>query len=125
MSDSVCDSSAFLAVLLGEPFDPALVHVLDQSNLSAVNFSEILTRLKHLNVPLYGMHNLLRDVKIHPFTAAQAHIASDLRNVTARFGLSFGDRACLALAMERGAEVYTADRAWAKAALPCKVHLIR
>jgi PIN domain nuclease of toxin-antitoxin system len=40
-------------------------------------------------------------------------------------GLSLGDRACLALGIALGAEVYTAERVWAQLQLPCAVHLIR
>ena len=63
--------------------------------------------------------------RIEPFTASQARLAADLRPTTSHAGLSLGDRACLALAIELGAEVYTADRQWAKVQVACKIHLIR
>jgi PIN domain nuclease of toxin-antitoxin system len=40
-------------------------------------------------------------------------------------GLSLGDRACLALAMQRNATVYTADRAFKGMNVPIKIDLIR
>jgi ribonuclease VapC len=52
--------------------------------------------------------NLL--ARVEPFTESQAWMAADLRLATKHAGLSLGDRACLALALEIGAEVYTADR---------------
>ena len=46
---------------------------------------------------------------------------------TRRFGLSLGDRACLALAAKRGLPAMTADSAWAQAgpAVGVEVRLIR
>jgi PIN domain nuclease of toxin-antitoxin system len=40
-------------------------------------------------------------------------------------GLSLGDRACLALALELNAPVYTADRAWKNLNLGIRIHVIR
>jgi len=41
------------------------------------------------------------------------------------FGLSLGDRACVALAIDRKATVYTTDRIWKNLALGIKVEVIR
>ncbi len=40
-------------------------------------------------------------------------------------GLSLGDRACLALAMEEQAIAVTADKAWAQLALGVSIQVIR
>jgi PIN domain nuclease of toxin-antitoxin system len=55
------------------------------------------------------------------FTAAHAQLAGDL----VRHGLSLGDRACLALGIDLGAPVYTAERAWKKLQLPVQINFIR
>jgi ribonuclease VapC len=44
---------------------------------------------------------------------------------TKRYGLSLGDRACLALAIERKAKVYTTDRNWKNLDLGIAVEVIR
>ncbi|MCY7306696.1 MAG: hypothetical protein LH632_11210 [Rhodoferax sp.] len=44
--------------------------------------------------------------------APAAHAIAWLRALTRQFGLSLGDRACLALAQAIGAVVFTADRPW-------------
>jgi PIN domain nuclease of toxin-antitoxin system len=41
------------------------------------------------------------------------------------FALSLGDRACLAVGMDLGVPVYTADRSWKKLHLPVKINVIR
>jgi PIN domain nuclease of toxin-antitoxin system len=44
---------------------------------------------------------------------------------TRPFSLSLGDRACLALALQRQATVYTTGRAWKNLDLGIKVEVIR
>jgi ribonuclease VapC len=48
-----------------------------------------------------------------------------LREQTKSLGLSFGDRACLALAERLGISVLTSDRAWGRLALGVTVVVIR
>jgi len=45
--------------------------------------------------------------------------------MTRHLGLSLGDRCCLALAKELGADVYTAERKWAGLDLGVTVRVIR
>jgi len=59
------------------------------------------------------------------FSDVHAAKAGELWRNTRQAGLSLGDRACLALAIERDLPVLTADRAWAGLALPIDIHLIR
>lgn len=49
----------------------------------------------------------------------------DLRPATRTLGLSLGDRACLALAIELGAELYTTDAALARAEVAIAVTNVR
>jgi PIN domain nuclease of toxin-antitoxin system len=48
-----------------------------------------------------------------------------MRPLTAKRGLSLGDRACLALAARTGLPVLTTDRAWSGLELGVDVRLIR
>jgi PIN domain nuclease of toxin-antitoxin system len=59
------------------------------------------------------------------FSEGQALEAGSLVAQTREFGLSLGDRACLALAIDRKATVYTTDRAWAELGLGIRVEVIR
>jgi ribonuclease VapC len=49
---------------------------------------------------------------VHAFDGEAAYAAGELRRLTRSAGLSFGDRACLALAIRLGVRAMTADRAW-------------
>lgn len=55
----------------------------------------------------------------------QAFIAGELRLASKAYGLSLGDRACLALGIETGYAIYTAAKAWAKVPAECEIILIR
>jgi ribonuclease VapC len=127
-SESVIDASVLLAIFKDERFEQDILDVLEGSVMSATNFAEVLTRLIDLGIPLTSPRVAdtfaLLD-RIEPFTEAQARVAADLRNETRHAGLSLADRSCLALALEIGADVYTADRPWSRVEIGCKIHLIR
>jgi ribonuclease VapC len=123
----VLDSSAVLALLLGEPGGQRVVPHLDKAILSAVNASEVHTRLIHLGEPPATAWQRLTALRcdIWPFTSEQARIAAELISITRPYGLSLGDRACLALAMERNATACTADKAWQSLSLGIEIETIR
>ena len=63
-------------------------------------------------------------VSVSPFTSRQAEVAAGLLPLR-KAGLSLGDRACLALALDLGGQAVTADRAWGGIDLGLAVTLIR
>jgi len=127
VSESVLDSSVLLAIFRNEQYDDDLLDVIVGGAMSAANFAEVWTKLHDLGLSddprVNAIFHLLS--RIEPFTELQARSAADLRSVTRHAGLSLGDRACLALALEIGAEVYTADRSWSLVNVGCTIHLIR
>jgi PIN domain nuclease of toxin-antitoxin system len=60
-----------------------------------------------------------------PFDEEQAFQAGLLYPQVQPFGLSLGDRACLALARQVAGTAVTADRAWEKLDLGVGIQLIR
>jgi ribonuclease VapC len=112
---SVLDASALLALLQGEPGADVVAALLPESFMSAVNLSEVVAKLVDHGMPAYVVHEALDELSIdvHPFDRDAAYAAGELRRVTGRAGLSLGDRACLALAIDLDAAAVTADRAWA------------
>lgn len=127
MSDVGLDSSVLLAVLLNEIALEPITPVLEGAVISTVNPSEVLAKLIDLGLSRHKQTDQLLSLldRVEPFTLLQAGSAGRLRSTTRQFGLSLGDRACLALAMELDADVYAADRAWAGLTLPCRIHLVR
>ena len=127
MSDHyVLDASALLAVVRNEPGADQVHDILSKARISAVNFSEVIAKLQERGVPNSAIDTALGglDLDIVPFDRQQADRAGKLRMPTRSAGLSFGDRACLALAEAEGAIALTADREWSNLDLPIQVEII-
>jgi ribonuclease VapC len=122
----VLDSSAILAEINGEPGQEVVSRHRQTGVMSTVNFSEVLSKLSEqpqfAGIPPVKLLDALVTI---PFDRKQAIIAGELRPRTRHLGLSFGDRACLALAMQRNSPVLTADRKWASLNLGIEIKLIR
>jgi PIN domain nuclease of toxin-antitoxin system len=124
----VLDSSALLALLNHEPGAEKLTpELLNVAVCSTVNLAEVHSKLVSLGI---SESDAWTDAtapvsEFVDFTSAHAQLAGDLVRQTRPFGLSLGDRACLALGMDLGVPVYTADRAWKKLHLPVQINFIR
>jgi PIN domain nuclease of toxin-antitoxin system len=62
---------------------------------------------------------------IRPFDVELAYQAGILRTSTRRLGLSFGDRACLALGQQLEMPVFTTDRNWRALDIGVEIRVIR
>ena len=127
MADVVLDTSAFLALVRGEPGWDNVVAVLPGSVICSVNAAEAYARLSdwsYTRDQQAKCHILLKD-RIVPFDTDLALRSSALRGPTKAHGLSLGDRACLALAQRLGVPAVTADRAWSLLKVGIAVDLIR
>jgi ribonuclease VapC len=123
----VLDASALLAAMLGEPGAEIVAPLLADARVSAVNVAEVIAKLQERGVPEGDIDESLADLDLDivAFDAAQARRAGLLRAPTRKAGLSLGDRACLALALETGAMAVTADAAWPGAGTEASIRLIR
>jgi len=124
----VLDASAVLALLYREPGSEVVGPLLDGAVISAVNWSEVLTKLTQRGVDLAlaeAVYTL--GVDIVPFNRADAERAAALWPAGRARGLSLGNRACLAVAQaELGGTAVTADKVWTKLDIPdVTVQLIR
>lgn len=116
-----------MALIRGEPGADVVVPCLSRAIISAVNQAEVQTRLVSAGIDeaLGWLHIAQVRCPSVPFDEAQARIAGGLVRVTRPYGLSLGDRACLALAIQRKAAVYTADSVWKNLGLNIQVNVIR
>ena len=128
MNEVVLDASAILAILFQEQGGEKLTaEILRDSVISTVNLAEVQSKLiKKGYVPEEAWEDALSIVNsAEPYTSEQARIAGDLITTTERFGLSLGDRSCLALAIALKAPVYTTEQTWRNLKLGIPIHVIR
>jgi PIN domain nuclease of toxin-antitoxin system len=125
--NAVIDASALLAMLQDEPGGDRVVAALADAAISAVNISEVVAKLCDKGFAQDQARETLEMLSLNvvDFDHPQAIAAGGLRPSTRSFGLSLGDRACLALAAQRSATALTADRAWAQLEIGVSVDVIR
>jgi ribonuclease VapC len=124
----VLDSSVLLALLNREPGAEKLTaELLSTSACSTVNLAEVHSKLVSRGLTESDAWAAATSpvTELVDFTSAHAQIAGDLVRLTRPFGLSLGDRACLALAIVLDAPVYTADKSWKNLKLNVRIHVIR
>jgi PIN domain nuclease of toxin-antitoxin system len=126
-SPAVLDSSAILAVVFNERGGDQVLPLLDGGLLSTVNLAEVHTRLllRGAGADFAWRRVMEFGCEVCFYDEQQARLAAELVSQTRPFGLSLGDRACLALAIQRKAAVYTADAAWKNLGLNIEVNVIR
>ncbi len=121
VSRFVLDSSAVLALLDEEDGAEQVLAVIAAAYVSSVNMAEVYSKLaergRDAEQALAAFE--LGIARIVPFTDELARIAGRLRPQTRQYGLSLGDRACLATAVALKAVVYTADKAWSNVSVDC------
>jgi ribonuclease VapC len=128
MNEIVLDASAILAIIQHEGGAEKLTaDVLANAVISTVNLAEVQSKLvKNGFSPAQGWNDALELVpNVAPFTSDHARIAGDLIATTEQYGLSLGDRSCLALAIALKAPVYTTEQAWRNLKVGVPIHVIR
>ncbi|MDP2753852.1 MAG: type II toxin-antitoxin system VapC family toxin [Nitrospirota bacterium] len=110
----VLDASAVLAYLQDESGGEKVEAVLSEGNgiMSAANYAEVVGKLLETGLPEASVSVVMENLDLHiePLDDKQAWIAGMLRLNTRKFGLSLGDRACLALAHIMKLPIITADK---------------
>jgi len=128
MSKAALDASAILAYLFNERGAERLTpEILADALVSTVNLAEVQTKLVKLGRSTedawIDAHSL--GTLAVPYTSEHARIAGDLITQTEKYGLSLGDRSCLALAIALNAPVYTTEQIWRDLKVGIPIHVIR
>jgi len=112
----IIDASALPALLQGEPGSEQVANALEQGSISAANLSEVATKLLPADVPDKEVVSILRSFNLDVVSVDEDTVllAGPLTKRTQQFGLSLGDRICLATAILRREPAITADTAWSK-----------
>lgn len=123
----ILDASALIALIFEEKGMNIVEKHLANGQISAVNWSEVIAYMTKNGTPANQFISLLTDLSLPTidFNETQAITAGQLIKQTSKKGLSFGDRACLALAMQTKGIALTADKAWGDLGLDVKIEFIR
>jgi len=128
MNEVVLDASAILAIIFQERGKEKLTdEIMDSAVASTVNLAEVQSKLIQKG---YDSDEAWEDVfslvpAAKPFSSEQAKIAGNLFATTHPYGLSLGDRSCLALAIALKAPVYTTEQIWRNLQVGVPIHVIR
>ena len=128
MNEVVFDASVILAILQHERGSETLTEEIRKNAVvSTVNLAEVQAKLvKKGHDPEEAWEDALSMMTlVEPFTSDQARIAGDLIATTEKYGLSLGDRSCLALAIALKAPVYTTEQVWKDLKVGVPIHVIR
>ena len=127
----VLDASSVIALINREKGCEIVEKYLEEAIISTVNFAEVISVVnrelfKSEADRIEGL-KLITDTlpQIIDFDINQAIISGELDSITKKYGLSLGDRACLALAKYKNIPALTADKTWSKLNLGIKIKLIR
>lgn len=123
----VFDASALLVLLNKEQGHQVVESYLPQAIISAVNLAEVITVLMSTGMTAEQSTTIPTSLvaKVIPFNTELATQSAVLRGLTKSYGLSLGDRACLALAQQKQLPVITADRVWKQLNLPIEIIFVR
>jgi ribonuclease VapC len=127
MSSIVFDSSVLIAILRQEPGYEQGEALFSKALVSTVNLAEVSTYLARNGASLETIKKILEQFpcQIIDFSHELVAMTGFLYQQAKQFGLSLGDRACLALAMSKNIPVLTADTIWTKLSLSIDVKTIR
>jgi len=127
MISCVLDASAVLAYLAEETGFKEIEKLLGEAGVSAVNIAEVASKLAERGTSVERVRQTIEalGVEVIPCDETLAYLIGELRASTKGAGLSLGDRACLATAIQRGVRAITADRSWKSLKLGVRIHVIR
>jgi ribonuclease VapC len=125
--EAVLDASVVLAILHREPGLDRALQFAANAVISSVNLAEAQSKLVERGIDPGAAWASIQSLSCQsiPFDDRHALLAGALVARTHARGLSLGDRACLALALERKAKAYTADRNWKNLNLGIEIEVIR
>jgi len=127
-NNTIFDASAAIALFAKEKGREVIKKHLKNAIISSVNVSEIYKYcIDRQRLTTSECENLMKisAIKIIDFDAKQALIAADIYPKTKKLGLSLGDRACIALAIDKDCPILTCDKIWAKVNLDIKFIMAR
>lgn len=124
----VFDSSALIMLFAKEPGYESVRQNLKHAIISSVNIAEVYKYcIAVQNLTEDDCRNLIKlsGIKIIDFCEEQALLTAKIIKQTKEYGLSLGDRGCIALAMFKNYPILTCDKIWQKIDLDVDFRMAR
>lgn len=124
----IFDSSALITLFAKEPGYETVRQNLRHAIISSVNIAEVYKYcIEVQNLTEVDCRNLIKlsGIKIIDFCEEQALISAKIIKQTKPYGLSLGDRGCIALAMFKNGPILTRDKIWQKVNLDVEFIMAR
>ncbi|HJD55783.1 MAG TPA: type II toxin-antitoxin system VapC family toxin [Rickettsia endosymbiont of Pyrocoelia pectoralis] len=128
MSKIIFDASALIALFAKEKGYLFIKEHMKDAVISSVNIAEVYKyciEVRGLTQEEAKSLIKLLDIKIIDFCPDQALISATIIHKTKPYGLSLGDRACVALAIFKNYPILTCDKIWQKLDLSIKFIMAR
>lgn len=128
---AVLDSSALVAIIRGEPINVNSDELLAQAIITTYNLAEVANKMIMNNkISSLEIWQLLESLIPNTYTIdiqLSALATSFSATIDASYGLSLGDKYCLALGKLLDKPIYTANRTWQQfeSLLGVTINLIR
>ena len=123
------DASALLAAAFNDDGAEQALLALSRPNvgITVTNLSEVVSKLRQRGMSMAGCRAFIDDLQLIVVSAdtETALLAGELHAQTRWAGLSLADAMCLATAVQVGASVVTADRAWGRLDVGVQIDVIR
>lgn len=116
-SNIVFDSSVLIMLFAKEPGYESVRGYMRNAVISTINIAEVYKYcIEVQNLSEEDCRNLtkLTGIKIIDFCEQQALISAKIIKNTKQYGLSLGDRGCIALATLKDCSILTCDKIWQK-----------
>jgi ribonuclease VapC len=112
----VLDSTALIALVLGESGCERVQALLEKSAISAVNLTETIHKLVQKGPAARSVEHLLQSLQLNVVAWSEdlSYRSAEYAVLGKSHGLSLGGRACLTLAKQWKATAVTSDLAWGK-----------
>lgn len=117
MPKIVFDASALIALFAKENGYQLIKKYMKDGIISSVNIAEVYKYcIESRDLTEDEARTLIKlsDIRIVDFCSEQALISAKICHKTKAYGISLGDRACLALAMLKNCPILTCDKIWQK-----------
>lgn len=124
----VFDSSALIMLFAKESGYKSVRQNLKHAIISSINIAEVYKYcIEVQNLTEDDCRNLIKlsGIKIINFCEEQALITAKIIKKTKQYGLSLGDRGCIALAMFKNYPILTCDKIWQKVDLDIEFIMAR